>query len=271
MKSIVIYKITSPSGGVYIGQTRHYRHRVSAYKRLVCKDQPRLYNSLKKHGVTNHTYEIIHELPFDAHQQIVNTYETLYIDVYKNCGSKMLNIKEGGSFGGHSMETRLKMKGRVLSEEVKQKMTMSKKGKKRAPFSEEWRANIGKKSKGHKHNLGKKLSQETKNKMSLMRKGRKMSSAFIEKNRARMMGNTFWLGKKHKPETLLKMGLFGEDNPMFNKRGGLSPSSKKVINTQTNEIYSCVQDAADAIGMKMKSLQKRLSGYWANTTTLKYL
>ena len=41
-----IYKITSPSQKVYIGQSRNIQNRVQNYKRLDCKKQPILYKSL---------------------------------------------------------------------------------------------------------------------------------------------------------------------------------------------------------------------------------
>ncbi len=60
---IGIYKITSPSGKVYIGQTWNFNTRLRKYKSLHCSKQPKIYNSLRKYGVFSHTFEIIHELP----------------------------------------------------------------------------------------------------------------------------------------------------------------------------------------------------------------
>jgi len=54
-----IYKITSPSGRVYIGQSVNIEKRFKKYVRLDCKEQTRLYRSFKKHGVENHMLEII--------------------------------------------------------------------------------------------------------------------------------------------------------------------------------------------------------------------
>lgn len=47
----VVYKITSPSGKVYIGQTINYKVRYAKYNNLNCKQQLRLYNSFIKNGV----------------------------------------------------------------------------------------------------------------------------------------------------------------------------------------------------------------------------
>ncbi len=56
---ICVYKITSPSGKVYIGSTKDYKKRMYSYKSMNCKTQPKLFNSFKKHGVENHLFEII--------------------------------------------------------------------------------------------------------------------------------------------------------------------------------------------------------------------
>lgn len=56
-----IYKITSPKGKIYIGQARNINYRWLDYGRLACKKQAKLYGSLKKYGVNNHTFEVLVE------------------------------------------------------------------------------------------------------------------------------------------------------------------------------------------------------------------
>lgn len=60
-KNCGIYKITSPSGRIYIGQAIDISRRLKGYKAFYgsVKDQPALYNSFKKHGVENHQFDII--------------------------------------------------------------------------------------------------------------------------------------------------------------------------------------------------------------------
>ena len=50
---IGIYKITSPSGKIYIGQSKDIEKRFKAYKNLKCKGQPYIYRSLLKYGSGN--------------------------------------------------------------------------------------------------------------------------------------------------------------------------------------------------------------------------
>lgn len=109
-----IYKITSPSGKIYIGQTNNFSVRYSHYKTLHCKGQVHLYNSLVKHGFDSHTFEILHELPFDASQEVVNNYEDFYLKHFKELGFKVLNIREAGSNGRLAAVTKDKIsKSRV--------------------------------------------------------------------------------------------------------------------------------------------------------------
>ena len=58
-----VYKITSPSGKVYVGSTRNTTKRWSIYNNLNCKDQRKLYNSLRKYSPDKHIFEVVWEGP----------------------------------------------------------------------------------------------------------------------------------------------------------------------------------------------------------------
>ena len=60
---IGIYKITNPSGKIYIGQTVNIEKRFKEYKNIhvTIRQQIKIYNSLKKYGSENHIFEIIEE------------------------------------------------------------------------------------------------------------------------------------------------------------------------------------------------------------------
>lgn len=105
-----IYKITSPSGKVYIGQSWDIVARWTKYSPLPHKKQRHIYNSILKYGVKNHKFEIIHELPKDVVQEVLDNYEVLYWQLYKDCGVQVMNIREPGRGGKNSEETRQKMK-----------------------------------------------------------------------------------------------------------------------------------------------------------------
>ena len=59
---IGIYKITSPSNKIYIGQSINIERRFNSYKNLShCKQQIKLYNSLQKYLVVRNSYLIFVE------------------------------------------------------------------------------------------------------------------------------------------------------------------------------------------------------------------
>lgn len=58
---ICVYKITSPSGKIYIGSTINYARRVRSYKNLICSGQKKLYNSFVKYGFDTHSIEVLQE------------------------------------------------------------------------------------------------------------------------------------------------------------------------------------------------------------------
>jgi group I intron endonuclease len=109
-----IYKITSPSNKIYIGQSKdiYARWRYSYQSEpLRCQQQRFLFHSLKKHGHHKHKFEIIQICTAEE----LNTLEKYYIDLFQTFNSKFgLNIKEGGSRPKHSEETK-----RLISEKAK--------------------------------------------------------------------------------------------------------------------------------------------------------
>jgi group I intron endonuclease len=104
-----IYTITSPSGSVYIGQAQDILRRWREYKTKKCKGQIKLYNSFLKYGVENHIFETIHYLPINTEQEILDQYEQFYMDAYRERGIELLNLKEAGSHGKHSEESKNKI------------------------------------------------------------------------------------------------------------------------------------------------------------------
>jgi len=101
-----IYKITSPSGGIYIGQSIDIINRKWTYASMKCRDQPRLYNSFKKHGWNNHNFEIIHK----CSESNLNELEKHYIKEYKSFNTEYgMNLTEGGDQYKISEETKQKI------------------------------------------------------------------------------------------------------------------------------------------------------------------
>jgi len=151
---IGIYKITNPKGKVYIGQSEDINIRWKhSYYNLCCKQQPKLYNSLKKHGFENHKFEIIEECLSEQldereiyhKQKFIDEFgwdKALFCEIYDTGGgpkSKLTKQKMSKSQTGrrHSEETKKKMSikaiGRKYSKEDKLKMSKAKLGKKFSP------------------------------------------------------------------------------------------------------------------------------------------
>jgi len=94
--SIGIYKITSPSNRVYIGQSINLERRFKHYMNLKeIKGQKKIYNSIKKYGYENHIFEIQEECNIEE----LDIKEKYWISFYDSSNNG-LNISEGGgNFG----------------------------------------------------------------------------------------------------------------------------------------------------------------------------
>lgn len=134
-----IYKITSPSDKIYIGQTVDVVRRKRKYETLKCEQQPKIYNSIKKYGWDLHLFEIIEERFFDNKKEM-NEREMFWITEF-NSLNEGLNCTGGGDSKEISYETIEKIrlskigktspnKGKKMSEEQKQKISLAMKGNK---------------------------------------------------------------------------------------------------------------------------------------------
>lgn len=92
MKTYSVYKLTSPSNKVYIGQSCDIKRRFWFYSKIKCPRQHKLRNSLLKYGWENHKKEVlfIYLDKQDALEQ-----EKLLIKIYKDLNIS-LNISNGG-------------------------------------------------------------------------------------------------------------------------------------------------------------------------------
>lgn len=196
---IGIYKITSPTNKIYIGQSVNIEKRWKYHKLSKDKKCSKLYSSFKKYGVDKHKFEVIHI----CIENELNELEKYYVDLYNCFNSKYgLNLKDGGgSKGNVSEETKLKIskatkgrvgkkktyeqkleqsirqKGRVFSKETKLKMSLVKKGKLKSFETKLKMSNYSKnRSESHINNLsnslkGKHKSKEHIENMKISKKG----------------------------------------------------------------------------------------------------
>lgn len=177
---ICIYKITNPKGKVYIGQTINFHVRKLRYLRSNCKNQSKLYNSIIKYGIDNHTIEII----LECEEEVLNKMERYYQELYDSVNSG-LNIRL----------TKSSDRSGAFSEEAKQKMSIAKIGKKRSievckSISERMKELASKREPEYYKNF-KPLTVHTIEHRS--------------KNSLAKRGNTFRKGKTHTNESKKKM------------------------------------------------------------------
>ena len=202
----VIYKLTSPSGKSYIGQTSNFRMRCHSHKSS--SHCTRLFSAIKKHGFDSFSHQILESGLSDEQ---ANYLEEKYIKDHKTLHPNGYNLTTGGMSSKHSDESKklisLAQKGRVKSELEIRKISESNRGKVKSDECKEKKriANIGKKmspeaiaktaaantgrkmSAEHKEKLrafhtGRKASDETKAKMSAARKGRRVSEDAVKKS-----------------------------------------------------------------------------------------
>jgi len=156
---IGIYKITSPSGKIYIGQSINIHKRWSAYKNIKYVKQPRISNSVLKYGIENHRFEIIEECLLEELDKQETYWKQYYIN--KLGWDKMLFCQLiDGKGGPKSKETKLKIslikKGSKLSQDICIKMSKSKLGI--FKHTQKTKENIGlKNSKPKPKNFGSKI------------------------------------------------------------------------------------------------------------------
>ena len=103
---IGIYKIVSPNGKVYVGQTRNHRLRINCYSSGSCKSQTKLYNSIVKYGWDTHLFQMIEECSIE----MLNEREIHWGNLL-NCldREKGLNCRLGGQNTQVSDETRKRL------------------------------------------------------------------------------------------------------------------------------------------------------------------
>lgn len=159
---IGIYKITSPTKKVYIGQSIDIEKRFKYYKRKSCKGQVILLRSFNKHGIDKHKFEIIEIC--EAHE--LNDKERYYQDLYSvlnGCGLNCILTKSSDKSGvgiSHTKETKLKISisntGKIKSEKTRLLLSKSKIG------NTIW---VGRK---HKEETKKLMSEKSKSKTIIL-------------------------------------------------------------------------------------------------------
>lgn len=221
---IGIYKITSPSKKVYIGQSCNINFRFNSYKKLKrCKGQTKLYSSFIKYGVNNHIFEIIEECNLEE-LNVKERYWQEYYDVLnKEKGLNLVLAKFDGKSG-------------YMSDEVKEKISKANKGR---IHSEEFKKRCSERMKKQG------ISKEAQKIGAEKRKGRKLSKYVIDKIIAT---------KRSKSNYLIHQ--YSLDNNFLKEWSSLS-EIKEVLGINSPNIHACITNKTKySHGYKWKKINK---------------
>ena len=128
-----IYKITSPTGRVYIGKTTRLNDRISYYRNNNNKQQKIISSSIDKYGWNQHKFEVIDEAPIDQ----LNELEIKYIKEFNTFhydNPNGMNLTRGGEG----------LNGRKLSAETIAKQIAKRTGTKRSKATKELMSSLKK-------------------------------------------------------------------------------------------------------------------------------
>lgn len=236
-----IYKITSPSGKNYIGQSINIEKRFKQYFFLNCKQQYKIYNSLKKYGVENHIFQVIEE----CNIELLNERERYWQDFY-NVIKNGLNLKL----------TKTTDKNGFFSSEIKNKISLANKGKTR---TEEQIKKMSELSKGRTpYNKGLKMSEEQKNKLSKIHSGKKRKPLTLETKNKISFSQKNKPRKKHTDESKNKISL------ALKGRNGNPTRSLLLIDLDTGVFYDSIREYCNLYNLKHPTIYNILKGKYKN-------
>lgn len=245
-----IYKILNNlNNKIYIGKTndlqkRWYNH---VYCALVENEPYYFYNAIRKYGAKNFTLEIIEECGSEELALLREKYWIATLDSNnRNIGYNMTSGGDGVSGFKHSEDSKnkqkIKMLGRKLTIEHKQKISQGNKGK---IVSLEARSKISKANIGENNGMyGKTISNETREKLSEFQSSRirePLSEDHKQKNRdaALKQDRSFRISIEIKKEIIMLYNTNNYTKKQLAEKFGLKYNSVvKIIKTYKKEISS---------------------------------
>lgn len=119
---IAIYKITSPTGRIYIGKTKDIFRRITEYKKCIStknsiSKQVKIYNSITKYGWEKHSFDVVAYCN-EKHANELEIYYISYFKSFNGINKKGMNLTLGGD-GGSGLKKK-------MSESTKLKVSLQK-------------------------------------------------------------------------------------------------------------------------------------------------
>jgi group I intron endonuclease len=237
----VIYKITSPTDKIYIGQTVNLQSRLNAYKRADERlaKQRKIYTSIKKYGWASHTFEILYCCDGISLNEKERYYQEFFNSVEGGLNCRYTEVEDKS---GHLSEETKK----ILSDKMKGRYD----GENNPMYGKDWRE-------------GKTQEELDQHKINISnaQKGRFLG----EKNP--MYGKEGSMkGKFHTQEAIDKMKEAKKLYFLHNT----SKLAKLVLSLSTGIYYNSSAEAAIAYGYVASTLRNKLNGRAKNNTDLIY-
>lgn len=259
MKICGVYLIISPSGRRYVGSSIDIDYRWSLYRRLNCRRQKLLYNSLKKYTPAKHTFSIL----FRCNETDMFGWERIFGDLclsFQEYGGLNLSLPKSGDRPydvSKETRTRLSENAKKCYEDNPESILRFKEGAKR------FRVDNPDKIKVFQERATEaKRTPEYRAKRSAIAKemGRRPE---VRKERSDRIKKRFENPEERKAQS--------DRTRRHMSVPGNHPASKKVINTETGEIFLSVKHLSNITGHNYKRLRNRLSGDVKNDTPYRYL
>jgi group I intron endonuclease len=238
---IGIYMITNPNGKIYIGQSIDIEKRFDDYKKLKCKNQIKLYGSLKKYGYDLHSFDIIEECEFNKLNERERYWQENY-DVINN-GLNLLLTSTNNLKQIVSSETKEKIKNTV--NEYYSKLDKEILNERISKSSQKRKGCVG-------NRKGSTLSDEQKKKISITLKGHAVSDKTKEKIRNKMINrNVTWGDKISKANKGISRNL-GKN---------LKPIIQYGKNGELLKEWDSITDASNTLNLSFNNISNALCGY----------
>lgn len=225
-ENYIVYKHTNTQNGkIYVGITSADIDIRAGRNGHRYKKNTLFYRAIKKYGWQAFEHEIIKSgLTFDeAAEMEVAT----IMNLRSNNPEYGYNISSGGE-SGHA--------GCSMSEEERECRSQKMRGTGNPYYGVFGEAHPA---------YGTRRSAEARSRIGFAHKGKTMSDAAKEKLSSTKKSNGDW---------------HMENNPMYGKRYGAAPHAKPVICIDTNQVYSCVKEAAESVGVSPTCMTKCCKG-----------
>ena len=251
IKKCGIYKITSPSGKIYIGQSVNIDRRFKTYMKGRAKNQTKLNASFLKYGVENHVFEVILECSVDD----LNKLESYYINEFDTFNTPNgMNLRNDGHYRVYSDETRKKLSDKFL-------------GSKNPQYGKVWTDEMRKahgeiiRNRNYKQPKGYKLSDEIKKKMSKGKMGNKSRLGISHTIEDRKLISEKIKGRRLSKEHIENMKLSQKlswEKRKENKELYGDKNKRMILNTQNGIFHDSLADVVKCYSISLTTLKYRL-------------